>query len=367
MIDFPDGMIWVLLGLLVLPLLWWNWAGRRRKAAVAFSSTTTVAMVSRTMVQKTRWIIPTLRTIAIAGLIICLAGPMRADAITQVNSDGVAIELVVDRSHSMSALDFKRNNLVINRLDAVKDVVADFVLGDDPEADRPGRPSDLIGLITFGSFADSNSPMTFDHKHLVDILKKIRTAQLGPESGTAIGDAVGLAVSKLTSLKDREDLRLDDQIKSRVIILLTDGEQTSGELQPLESARLAEEYGIKIYTIGAGNESSPLVPMPHPRTGQMVPQRRNYSLDEEVLKEMAQITGGRYFRATNLESLAEIYQSIDELERSEIQQQKYMQYEDMAVQPVRLGGFSFPPLLLIPMIALLLEILLASTLYRKLP
>jgi len=365
MIDFPAGMIWFLLILLVLPLLWWQWATRRRQAAIAYSSTATVAAAPRTLVQRTRWIIPALRTIAIASLIICLAGPMRADAITQVHSDGVAIELVVDRSHSMSAIDFKRDNQPINRLDAVKGVVADFVLGEDQ--DRPGRPSDLIGLITFGSYADSNSPMTFDHQHLVDILKQIHTAPLGPESGTAIGDAVGLAVSKLTSLKDREDLRLDDQIKSRVIILLTDGEQTSGELQPLESARLAEEYGIKIYTIGAGNEASPLVPMPHPRTGQMIAQRRNYSLDEEVLKEMAQVTGGRYFRATDLESLADIYQAIDELERSEIHQQQYMQYEDMAVQPVRIAGFTFPPLLLIPMIALLLEITLASTLYRRLP
>ncbi|MEE2907848.1 MAG: VWA domain-containing protein [Planctomycetota bacterium] len=209
--------------------------------------------------------------------------------------------------------------------------------------------------------------MTFDHQHLVDILEQIQTAPLGPESGTAIGDAVGLAVSKLTSLKDREDLRLDDQIKSRVIILLTDGEQTAGELDPLVSAQLAEEYGIKIYTIGAGNESSPEVPMRNPRTGQIERRRVNYALDEDVLKEMAEITGGRYFRATDLESLADIYAAIDELERSEIHQQQYMQYEDMAVQPVRFAGITIPPLLVIPLIALLLEVLLGSTLYRRLP
>ena len=365
MIDTIPGTIWFLFALLILPLLWWHWISGRRQASIAYSSTAAVAAAPRTWVQRTRWIIPTLRTIAITGLIVCLVGPMRADAITHVHSDGIAIELVVDRSHSMSAQDFRRRNLPINRLDAVKGVVADFILGDDQE--RSGRNSDLIGLITFGTFADSNSPMTFDHQHLVDILEKIQTAQLGPESGTAIGDAVGLAVSKLTSLKDREDLRLDDQIKSRVIILLTDGEQTAGELDPLVSARLAEKYGIKIYTIGAGNESSPEVPMPNPRTGQMERRRVNYSLDEDVLKEMAGITGGRYFRATDLESLADIYAAIDELERSEIHQQQYMQYEDMAVQSVRIAGFTLPPLLLIPMIALLLEILLGSTLYRRLP
>ncbi|MCH2134817.1 MAG: VWA domain-containing protein [Phycisphaerales bacterium] len=366
MIDWVPGTTWFFLLLTVIPLLWWHWMSRRQQSAIAFSSTSVVADAPRTWVQRTRWIVPVLRTIAIASLIVCLAGPMRADAITQVHSDGVAIELVVDRSHSMSAIDFKRNNQPINRLDAVKGVVADFVLGEEEDG-RTGRTSDLIGLITFGTYADSNSPMTFDHQHLVESLKQVRIASLGPESGTAIGDAVGLAVSKLTSLKDREDLRLDDQIKSRIIILLTDGEQTSGELEPLESARLAEEYGIKIYTIGAGNESSPLVPMPNPRTGQMVLQRRDYSLDEDTLKEMAQVTGGRYFRATDLESLEDIYAAIDELERSEIHQQQYMQYEDMAVEPVRIAGFTLPPLLLIPMAALLLEILLASTLYRRLP
>ncbi|MAT81821.1 MAG: aerotolerance regulator BatA [Phycisphaerae bacterium] len=365
MIDTMPGTLWFLLILILLPLLWWHWLAGRRRAAISYSSTSAVVTAPRTWVQRTRWIIPTLRTIAIGSLVVCLVGPMRADAITQVHSDGVAIELVVDRSHSMSAQDFRRRNLPINRLDAVKGVVADFVLGVDTE--RPGRNSDLIGLITFATYADSNSPMTFDHQHLVDILEKIRTAELGPESGTAIGDAVGLAVSKLTSLKDREDLRLDDQIKSRVIILLTDGEQTAGELDPLVSARLAEKYGIKIYTIGAGNEASPEVPMPNPRTGQMEMRRVNYSLDEEILKEMAEITGGRYFRATDLESLADIYAAIDELERSEIHQQQYMQYEDMAVQPVRIAGFHVPPLLLVPMIAILLEILLGSTLYRRLP
>jgi Ca-activated chloride channel family protein len=290
---------------------------------------------------------------------------MRADAITQVHADGVAIELVVDRSHSMSAIDFKKNGGPINRLDAVKDVVSNFVLGEGQE--RPGRQSDLIGLITFGSFADSNSPMTFDHQHLVDSLDQIQIAPIGSESGTAIGDAIGLAVSKLTSLKDREDLRLDDQIKSRVIILLTDGEQTSGELQPIQSAELARAYGIKIYTIGAGNEARPLVPISHPRTRETVLQQRAYALDEDVLKEMARITGARYFRATDTQSLADIYRAIDDLERSEIHQQQFMQFEDMAVQPVRLGGYTWPPLLVIPMILLLAEVLLSSTLYRRLP
>lgn len=365
MIEFLENTPWLLLLLLVIPLLWWQWSTGRRKAAIAYSSTSVVAAVPRTLTQRTRWIIPALRTIAIALLIICLAGPMKADAITQIHSDGIAIELVVDRSQSMSALDFERDNRPIDRLEAVKEVVAEFVMGEDGQ--RDGRSSDLIGLITFGTFADSNSPMTFDHEHLVRILDQIQTAPQD-ESRTAIGDAVGLAVSKLTALKDREDLRLDDQIKSRVIILLTDGEQTAGELDPLISAHLAEEYGIKIYTIGAGNETNPIFPVTNPRTGQIQYQRAgNLSLDEDVLKEMAEITGGRYFRARDLASLKEIYESIDELERSEIHQQQYMQYEDMAVEPVRLAGVYLPPLLLLAMITLLAEILLSSTLYRRLP
>ena len=365
MIDFLGNTPWLFLLLLLVPILWWEWSSGRKKAAVAFSSTSLLAEIPRTFVQRTRWIIPALRTISISLLIICLVGPMRADAVTQIHSDGIAIELVVDRSQSMSALDFERDKRPINRLEAVKGVVAEFVMGED--GGRPGRTSDLIGLITFGTFADSNSPMTFDHEHLVDILERIQTAPQD-ESRTAIGDAVGLAVSKLTALSDREDLRLDDQIKSRVIILLTDGEQTAGELDPIVSAHLAAEYGIKIYTIGAGNETNPIFPVTNPRTGQVQYQRAgNLSLDEDVLREMAQITGGRYFRARDLASLKEIYDSIDELERSEIHQQQYMQYEDMAVEPVRLGGFPLPPLLLIPMITLLMEILLTSTWYRRLP
>ena len=365
MIDFLGNTPWLFLLLLLVPILWWEWFTGRKQAAVAYSSTSLLATVPRTMIQRTRWIIPVLRTITITFLIICLVGPMRADAITQVHSDGIAIELVVDRSQSMSALDFERDKRPIDRLEAVKSVVAEFVMGED--GGREGRTSDLIGLITFGTFADSNSPMTFDHEHLVGILDQIQTAPQD-ESRTAIGDAIGLAVSKLTALKDREDLRLDDQIKSRVIILLTDGEQTAGELDPLVSAHLAAEYGIKIYTIGAGNETNPIFPMTNPRTGQVQYKRAgNLPLDEDVLREMAQITGGRYFRARDLASLKEIYDSIDELERSEIHQQQYMQYEDMAVEPVRLAGIPLPPLLLIPMITLLAEILLVSTFYRRLP
>ncbi|MBG83014.1 MAG: aerotolerance regulator BatA [Phycisphaerae bacterium] len=365
MIEFLGNTPWLLLLLLVIPFLWWEWSTGRRQAAIAYSSTSVVAHVPRTWIQRTRWIIPALRSIAITFLIICLVGPMKADAITQVHSDGIAIELVVDRSQSMSALDFERDKRPIDRLEAVKGVVTEFVMGD--EEDRDGRGSDLIGLITFGTFADSNSPMTFDHEHLVNILDQIQTAPQD-ESRTAIGDAVGLAVSKLTALKDREDLRLDDQIKSRIIILLTDGEQTAGELDPLISAHLAAEYGIKIYTIGAGNERNPIFPVTNPRTGQIQYQRAgDLALDEDVLKEMAKITGGRYFRARDLASLKEIYDSIDELERSEIHQQQYMQYEDMAVEPVRIAGVYLPPLLLIPMLALFAEILLASTLYRRLP
>ena len=365
MIEFLGNTPWIFLLLLTIPMLWWEWSTRRRQATIAYSSLTVLAAVPKTWIQRTRWIIPALRTVSIIFLIVCLVGPMKADAITQIHSDGIAIELVVDRSQSMSALDFERNKRPIDRLEAVKDVVAEFVMGEN--GDRDGRSSDLIGLITFGTYADSNSPMTFDHEYLVDILEQIETAPQD-ESRTAIGDAVGLAVSKLTALKDREDLRLDDQIKSRVIILLTDGEQTAGELDPILSAHLAAEYGIKIYTIGAGNETNPIFPVTNPRTGRVQYQRAgNLSLDEEVLKEMAKITGGRYYRARDLASLKEIYDSIDELERSEIHQQQYMQYEDMAVESVRVAGWRIPPLLLIPMITMLLEILLTSTVYRRLP
>ena len=183
---------------------------------------------------------------------------------------------------------------------------------------------------------------------------------------TAIGDGLALAVSRLTSLQDRADIRSDDEIKSRVIILLTDGEETAGDITALKAAEMAAAFDIKIYTIGAGTNGTVPV-LTRDALGRQTVQRMETKLDEATLQEIASMTGGQYFRATDTESLQSIYKRINELETTEIIERQYEQFADMSVDSVRFGGFTFPPLLIIPLLALLLEVLLSSTRYRRLP
>ncbi|MAB83202.1 MAG: aerotolerance regulator BatA [Phycisphaerae bacterium] len=363
MFTFESNSAWFLLLALVIPLLWWRWSIRRRRATIPCSTTSLVSRLPRNWVVRTSWIIPTLRTVAVGSLIICIARPLRADQQTRVQADAVAIEMVVDRSGSMRALDFERNGQNVTRLEAVKAVVADFILGVD---EMDGRENDLVGLVTFASYPDSNSPMTFDHAHLIDSLRQVKVASESEGPLTAIGDGLALAVSRLTSLQDRVDIRSDDDIKSRVIILLTDGEETAGDITAMKAAEMAAAFDIKIYTIGAGTTG--IVPvLGEDARGRQIVQRMETTLDEETLREIAELTGGQYFRATDTESLQAIYQRINELETSEIIERQYNQYADMSVDSVRFGGFTFPPLLIIPLLALLLETILSSTRYRRLP
>lgn len=360
---FQQPSIWFLLLILLVPVLWWRWSRSSHRATLPCSSTSIMARLPRSWVVRTRWIVPALRTLAIVALIVCIARPLRADQQTRVHADAVAIEMVVDRSGSMQALDFVRNGQNVTRLEAVKDVVEDFVLGVE---EMDGRENDLVGLVTFASFPDSNCPMTFDHAHLTQRLRQVEVATELEGPMTAIGDGLALAVSRLTSLQDRSDIRSDDEIKSRVIILLTDGEETAGDITALKAAEMAAAFDIKIYTIGAGTTG--VVPvLGQDATGRQIVQRMETKLDEETLREIADMTGGQYFRATDTESLRSIYKRINELETTEIIERQYEQYADMSVDSVRFGGFTFPPLLVIPLIALLLESVLSSTRYRRLP
>ncbi|MAA53113.1 MAG: aerotolerance regulator BatA [Phycisphaerae bacterium] len=360
---FQQPSIWFLLLILLIPLLWWRWSRGTQRAFMPCPTTRVMSKLPRTWVVRTRWIIPALRTIALVALIVCIARPLRADQQTRVHADAVAIEMVVDRSGSMQALDFVRNGQNVTRLDAVKAVVEDFVLGVD---EMEGRENDLVGLITFASFPDSNCPMTFDHVHLSQRLGQVEVATEAEGPLTAIGDGLALAISRLTSLQDRADIRSDDEIKSRVIILLTDGEETAGDITALKAAEMAAAFDIKVYTIGAGTTG--IVPvLGKDALGRQIVQRMETKLDEETLREIASMTGGQYFRATDTESLQSIYKRINELETTEIIERQYEQFADMSVDSVRFGGFTFPPLLIVPLLALLLEVLLSSTRYRRLP
>ncbi len=361
--SFHHPSIWWLLGLLVVPLLWWRWVARRRQAAVAFSSTDALVAVGRHLGRARRWIVPVLRTAAFVLLFICLARPQLADEQTRIFTEGVAIELIVDRSGSMRAMDFQIEGRPANRLQAVKQVVREFVSGGSI---LPGRPDDLIGLIAFARFADSLCPLTLDQDHLINAVDQTQFVTEREEDGTAIGDALALGVERLQSLGQRSDLQAN-AIKSKVIILLTDGESNVGDIDPLTAARMAATYGIKVYTIGAGTDNATApVPVQDP-FGNTFYRNVPVSIDEDTLREIAKITGGEYFRATDTGSLEQIYARIDELERTDIEQRRYTQYTELAVEPGRVGGVALPPLLAIVLSLLAFEIFLGFTRFRTLP
>jgi Ca-activated chloride channel family protein len=311
---------------------------------------------------KLRWLPVTLRSLVLTLIIVSLARPVKANEQTKITVEGVAMQMLVDRSSSMLAQDFEINGTRSNRLEAVKRVGAEFIAGGD---ELSGRPNDLIGLVSFAGNADSLSPMTLDHAHLLNALGDLRHAEVASEDGTAIGDAVALAVERLRDVGERADEAGTQKIKSRVIVLLTDGENTAGVIEPLIAADLASEYGIKIYTIGVGTRGVALAPVRTVFGQELRPTQVN--IDEETLTEMAQRTGGLYFRATNTDSLKKIYETIDELEKTETEQRRYLQYVDYAVEPISLAGVTLPPLLILAFGLLAFEQLLSLVVFRSLP
>ncbi|MDP7029808.1 MAG: VWA domain-containing protein [Phycisphaerales bacterium] len=358
----PDTLWWLLLALPLVPLAWWRFAHRARRPAVPWSSTANARTVPHGWAARTRWVLPCLRTLAVLMLIVLLAGPRKGDERTSRSVEGVAIELVVDRSGSMRALDLQLAGRRADRLEVVKAVAADFVLGEET---LPGRAHDLIGLITFGTWADSICPLTLDYKTLTEALAQVRPATEAEGSGTAIGDALALAVSRLNDLEDRPDLTTDD-IRSRIVILLTDGEDTASELDPLTAADMARALGIKVYTIGVGVDGTAPIPVTD-AFGRTQLRHAPVRIDEATLQRIADLTGGRFFRARDTSSLNDIYAEIDAMEKTEVAEERFYRYTDLAVSPVDLAGWRLPPLLIFPMLVLVLEILLAATRYRTIP
>lgn len=355
--------------LVLLPLIWWQWASRRQRSAVQFSTLEHLRVQGRTWAVRARYLVPFLRTLAVGLLIFCMARPQKGDEETRIITEGIAIQLLIDRSGSMLAEDFQIEGRRVNRLVAVKDVATNFVVG-KPEADLPGRPDDLVGMISFAGYADSVCPLTLDHAYLVETLKQteiVDARKFRDEDGTAIGDAIALAVLRMRDLAKRRAALDANRVKSKVLVLLTDGEQNAGELTPKQAARLAAEEEIKIYTIGMGSQGMALYPAVDPFTGAKRYVRQPSNLDETTLKMIAEETGGEYFRATDTDSLRLIYARIDELERTETEEKKYLQHAELSTQAVRFGEWTVPPLLLVVLGLLAVEVLLANTRFRKLP
>jgi Ca-activated chloride channel family protein len=364
----PDSRMFLTL-LVLLPLIWWQWFARRQRNAVQFSTLAHLRTQGRTWAVRARGVVPLLRTLAVGLLIFCMARPQKGDEETRIIAEGIAIQLLIDRSGSMLAEDFQIQDRRVNRLEAVKDVATNFVVG-KPEADLPGRPNDLIGMISFAGYADSVCPLTLDHAYLVETLKQteiVDARKYRDEDGTAIGDAMALAVLRMRDLSKRRAALDANRVKSKVLVLLTDGEQNVGDLTPKQAAQLAAEEGIKVYTIGMGSQVMALYPTMDPFTGAKRYVRQPSNLDEETLKMIAKETDGEYFRATDTDSLREIYARIDELERTETEEKKYLQHAELSTQVVRFGRWTVPPLLLVVLGLLALELVLAHTRFRKIP
>jgi Ca-activated chloride channel family protein len=337
--------VWLLLLLPLLSLLWWLWLRPQRRPVLRFSSLTVLRAAGGAWRRHFRLILPILRTGALACLIVAAARPQSPNESRRVQVEGIAIQMVLDTSASMLDGDLSPPTERRSRLDVVKDVFRRFVEGDGK---LPGRPNDLIGMIRFARYADSVCPLTLDRAALGDVLDQTRIPldrfNRVPEeyNRTAIGDGLALAVERLKDLKRTTGSGEQLIITSRVVILLTDGENNAGQIMPEQAGELAAACHIKVYTILAG-------------TGQLVGWGR-LPVDDRALRRIAEVTGGKHYRATDQAALEQIYADIDRLERTRTEEHKYVEWGEL--------GW---PLLMAAFIALGLQTLLDATALRKIP
>lgn len=300
---------WALALLLVLPL-WWALRRRRRPSAIAFSRTGVLAKGPRTGERITRAIF-ILRNVALAGLVLALARPRSTAQVENVTSEGINIALAVDLSSSMLAEDFRPRN----RLAVAKARLKEFIAA---------RDSDRIALIAFAGEALTQVPLTTDYPILLQAVDNLQAGQL--EDGTAIGLGIATAANRLRDAPGR----------SRVMILMTDGVNNRGSIDPLTAARAASVYGIRIYTIGVGTVG--MAPVPVGRgPGGLIYEMQPVRIDEALLSRVATMTGGRYFRARDAVALRRVYEQIDLLERTTVQSRSYVRYSELFRMPLGLG------------------------------
>jgi Ca-activated chloride channel homolog len=349
---------WFLILLLLIPLLVWRLLSCRSSEGIRFSAVGLARDLPPTLRQRLMWLPSALTVAAVTCLIVSLARPREGRDQTVIDSEGIAISLVVDLSGSMQAMDFEVDGSPVDRLIAIKNVVGKFVSGGDTLS---GRFNDLIGLITFAGYADGEVPLTLDHAYLLSRLNALQIVRDRREDGTAIGDALALAVEKLNALDDRSD----NKVKSKVIILLTDGENNAGFIEPVPAAELAQTMGIRVYTIGVGTKGEAPVPVTDPFSGRRFIRMMPVDIDEQTLTDVAETTGGKYFRATDTDSLENIYNEIDALEKSKVEAKHFVDYRELAVQPYQLAGLSIPPILLLSFVLLATRWILQETWLRE--
>jgi len=331
---------WAFLLLLLAPLFWEGVTnGRQRKKDSvqslphAFPSAHS-SLPSSLRARLRPWVLSALGTISLIALVIALARPQTSSTFTEIEASGRDIMLVMDVSRSMYALDFHEEGKRINRLQALKKVVENFI---------SKRRGDRIGLVVFGDQAFTQCPLTLDHQVLLKFVQDLEIGMAG--DGTAIGSAIGVGLKRLKQI----------EAESKVMVLVTDGKSNSGKISPIESARISKSLGVKIYTVGIGGDG----PAPFPVQdifGRTVYRNRLMEFDEKTLEEIASITSGVYYRADDLKTLQRIYQEIDTIEERVEKENKWSFKEEHFPQPLFAG-----------LTALFFYVLLANSMFLRLP
>ena len=334
----PTHPYFVLLVVLALPayLLSQRAAGR-----VVFSSLRALPLGGHTWRTRLAWLPDALIALGVAALAIALTGPRAGDQSARVRRQGIAIMMVADVSGSMRAIDMSEKNRELTRLDVVKQAFEQFVLGGDK---LKGRPDDAIGLIAFASYAETRSPITLDHGNLANAAREVTFAR-EDESGTAIGAGLELAVQRL----------VDYKAASRIAILLTDGDSNIHDIDEDTAIDDAVKAGVKVYTIGVGGKAPTVAKVPQP-DGTYRMARVEDTLDENLLRKIADKTHGQYFRAADHDGMARVYAAIDQLERTTLEDNQFTEFHQYY------GRFVIAALLLV-----LAAFLARGTFLRRLP
>ena len=332
-IDSP----WWLLLLLLLPLVAWArryWLGGR--PALMFSSVQLMRGIMSLAKPNSEVLLGFLRWTALLLFVFAMARPQWGEGTEKIRASGIDIAVAFDLSGSMLAEDFQLKGQRANRAAVAKKVLKGFV--DD-------RPADRIGLVAFAGRAYIAAPLTLDHDFLLANLDRLEAGSQSIEDGTAIGSAISAGLNRLRDLDS----------ESRIIILMTDGQNNAGTVAPLTAAEAAELLGVKVYTIGVGTRG--VAPMPYTDVfGRKRYRNVEVNIDEETLQKIAELTGGKYFRADSQRALREIYDKIDKMEKTEVEVDRFFNYDEL-----------FPYLAIAGMTLLLLELILANTVWLKLP
>jgi Ca-activated chloride channel family protein len=320
------------IGLLVIAAMMWHYFRRRRfrTATVKFSDVRIVQRAARSHRRRYRFVLPLLRIAAVALFFVAFARPRSDTEIREITSEGIDIMVALDVSSSMQAEDFKP----LNRLHVAKDELKKFV---------NKRINDRIGLVVFARHSFTQCPLTIDYGVLLRFVDQVDFGVI--QDGTAIGMAIANGVNRLR----------ESDSKSKIMVLLTDGDNNAGEIDPVTAAGLAAAFDIKIYTIGVGKAGNAMFPVQDPIFGKRYVYQPT-KIDEATLKDIAETTGGQYFRARSGTELEEIYDIIDKLEKTEIKVSAHIQYREL------FHWFTYAGLVL-----LVLEMVLSSTIFRKLP